>query len=192
MDLFEISRQEKRQTMVVALVLAAAVFILSAPAVEAAIRKVKLAGGTTTAKIQDSDGDSVQAEDIGQMGLNLAPGAEGTLGVRNFAGGGGVLGFGDCDDVDQEGVTRVAEIAPGPDVRITGLYLTGTDATVSMTMPDVFGPNELLRFRATADNPVVSVISAFGLSVTPARLVFTCTGTEGEFVVVGQGTPPAS
>lgn len=189
MDIFEVSRREKRQTMIVALVLAAAVFILAAPAVQAAITKVKLAGGSASAKIHDSGGGDIVAEDVGQMGLNLAPGAVGTLGVRTYAGGGGVLGFGDCDDIDAEGVTRVAEIAAGPDVRITGLYLTGTDATVSMTMPDVFGPNELLRFRATAGNPVVAVTSAFGLSVTPARIVFTCAGTEGEFVVVGQGTP---
>jgi hypothetical protein len=187
MELFAVSRREKRQTFLIAVVLAVAVFLLAAPAVEAAIRKVKLAGGSATAKVKDSDGDAIQAEDIGQMGLNLAPGAVGTLGVRTFAGGGGVLGFGDCDDIDAEGVTRVATVAPGADVRITGLYLTGTDATVSMTMPDVFGPNELLRFRATADNPVVSVISAHGRSVTPASIVFTCAGTDGEFVVVGQG-----
>lgn len=188
MEITKVSRREKIQTLIVALVLAVVVFTFAAPAVQAVIQKVKLAGGFTSAKIQDSAGNDVMAEDIGQMGLNLAPGAVGTLGVRTFAGGGGVLGFGDCDDIDAEGVTRVSEIASGPDVRITGLYLTGTDATVSMTMPDIFGPNQLLRFRATADNPVVTVTSAFGLSVTPARIVFTCTGTEGEFVVVGQGS----
>src|SRR5687767_3586448 len=96
MDHLDVSRRDKRQTFFAAIGIALAVFVLGAPVVEAAISRVKLAGGTATAKVKDSSGDVVESEAIPAMGLTQAEGTDGAIAVRNFAGGGGLLGAGDC------------------------------------------------------------------------------------------------
>ena len=186
MDLREVTPRDKRQTFLSAVAIAVAVFVIGAPVVEAAISRVKLAGGTATAKVKDSDGDAVESEAIARMGLTQAEGSDGAIAVRNFAGGGGLLGAGDC--------TASTEPAQGPlpntvDLSgghvVTGIIITGT-GTVRVTM-DALGPIPLANFTVNADHPNEFVGLGNGLTVTTPLHFTGIDGTACNFVILGQG-----
>lgn len=182
----EVTGREKRQTFFTAVAIAVAVFIVGAPVVEAAISKVKLAGGTATAKVKDSDGDTLESERIPPMGLTLAEGSEGAVAVRNFAGGGGLLGAGDC--------TASTEPAQGPLPNtvtlgggniLTGIIMTGT-GTVRITT-DALGPIPLANLTVNAENPNEFIGLGNGLTITTPLHVTGIDGTACNFVLLGQG-----
>ncbi|HEX2294492.1 MAG TPA: hypothetical protein VHN37_04205 [Actinomycetota bacterium] len=186
MDLVEVSRREKRQTFFAALAIGLVVFMVGAPVVEAQINRVRLAGGTATAKIKDSTGGAVDSERIPDMGLTDAAGSSGAIAVRNFAGGGGLLGAGDC--------TASTEPAQGPLPNtvtldgghvVTGIIITGT-GTVRITT-DALGPIPLANLTVNAENPNEFVGLGNGLTVTTPLHFTGVDGTACNFVILGQG-----
>ena len=189
MKQIEVSGRDKRQTFFAAIGIALTLFVVGAPVVEAAISRVKLAGGTANAKIQGTDGAAIESEEIGPMGLLQAEGSDGALAVRNYAGGGGLLGAGDCTastEPAQGPLKNVVEISGG-DI-VTGIILTGT-GTVRVTSA-ALGNHQLplSNFTATAENPNVVVTFGTGLTLT-SQLRFTgIDGTPCNFIILGQGT----
>ncbi|HEV2754659.1 MAG TPA: hypothetical protein VG318_02635 [Actinomycetota bacterium] len=188
MDMLEVSRRDKRQTFFSAIGIALIVFIVGAPVVEAAVSRVKLAGGTATAKIKDSDGTEVESEAIGPMGLLQAEGSDGAIAVRNYAGGGGLLGAGDCTastEPAQGPLKNVVELSGG-DI-VTGLIVTGT-GTIRVTSLALGNHNlPLSNFTVNTDNPNLAITFGTGLTLT-SQLRFTgIDGSACNFIVLGQG-----
>ena len=188
MNLIDVSGREKRQTFLSAIAIAMAVFVIGAPVVEAAISRVKLAGGTATAKIKDSTGATVESEPIDRMGLTQAEGTDGAIAVRNFACGGGLLGAGDC--------TASTEPAQGPLPNtvtlsgghvVTGIIITGTGTVRITTQAVGSGQVPLANFAVNAENPNEFVGLGNGLSVTTPLTFTGIDGTACNFVIVGQG-----
>ncbi|HYP25054.1 MAG TPA: hypothetical protein VEV43_15920 [Actinomycetota bacterium] len=187
MEPLAVTGREKRQTFLAAIAIALAVFIVGAPVVEAAISRVKLAGGTATAKVKDSNGSTVESEPIADMGLTQAEGSDGAIAVRNFAGGGGLLGAGDC--------TASTEPAQGPLPNtvtlsgghiVTGIIITGTGTVRITTQAVGQGQVPLANFVVNANHPNEFVGLGNGLSITTP---LTFTGVDGSacnFVVIGQ------
>lgn len=177
MEFGPVSRADKRQVFGLAVILAVGAFILGPPVVEAAVQ---------TVKIKASNGNAIEAKPIPDMGLLDAPGSRGALAVRTFAGGGGLLGAGDC--------TASTEPAQGPlsnRVTLSGghvvssVVVTGT-GTVRITT-DALGPVPLLNVVVNAEHPNEELDFGSGLSVT-APLHFTgIDGTACNFMVLGTG-----
>lgn len=177
----------------VAVLLLVALLALGGPAVEAARQKVVLAGGSTTAKIKDSNGTAIESLRIPKSGLFKASGSGGAIAVREFAGGAGLLGAGDC--------TASTEPAQGPlpnvidlggRAIITGVLVTGT-GTVRMTSSGIgSGQVPLANIVVNAQHPneFLSLEGGFRLS-TPVRFTGV-DGTACNFVVfgLGKGDPP--
>jgi hypothetical protein len=189
MELYDVSRRETRRTWAIALTLLVAIFIAGAPVVEAATQAVKVTN-TPAVKIKDTkngqiDAAAVGSGDQGGLGLLNAPASKGAVAVRTFGGGGGLINAIDCN----AGTPRPNTTTVGANNRkvITGILFTGTDATVDVDAPALGALGvDILKFRANAANPNVFVGLGNGLTVTPGNLVFTCTGTDGEFVILGQ------
>src|SRR5688572_17235939 len=76
---------EKRRTLISALGLVLVVAIVAAPVAQATHHAVKISGKV---KIADTTGGTLESTPVPDMGLLLAPGSEGALAVRQFAGGG--------------------------------------------------------------------------------------------------------
>lgn len=186
MDLMESARRERRSTWVALIAVAAAIALLAPPAVEAATQKVKVKGPV---KIKDSSGDTINAATVPGMGLFDASGSSGALDVSVFAGGGGLLGTGDCDSNDTPPSRPNEQTIPAdPNTVITGFLLAGPDANLSVSAPSldpIIGPGAVITFHTTASNQNLVAALPTGLTVTPSELVFECTG-DGNFVILGQ------
>ena len=184
----EVAGRGKRQTFVTWIAIALVAFIVGAPIVEAQTNRVRLAGGTATAKIKDSNGDVVESEAIGPMGLTQAEGSTGAVAVRTYGGGGGLLGAGDC--------TASTEPAQGPLPNtvtlsgghvVTGIIITGTGTVRITTLAVGSGQVPLANFTVNAENPNEFVGLGNGLSVTTPLTFTGIDGTACNFVIVGQG-----
>jgi hypothetical protein len=179
-DLFEASAREKRTTFVKVVVGCLLAFILAPPLASAATQAVKV---TNAVKVKDSTGDAIDSAAVADMGLFAATGSSGAIAVRNFAGGGGFLGAGDCTATAADGLTNVVTITNSI---VTGMIFTGTDATFTVTSDAVgAGALPLLNFRVSTAHPEEFVGLGNGLTLTDA-LKITCTGTNGNVVVLGQ------
>jgi hypothetical protein len=190
MDLHQVSARDKRQSFFAAIGIALAVFIIGAPVVEAAVSRVKLAGGTATAKVKDSGGGTIESAAIPDMGLTDAPGTDGAVAVRNFAGGGGLLGAGDCTastDPAQGPLPNTVDLSGGHIV--TGIIITGT-GTVRITT-DALPGLPLANFVVNAEHPNEFIGLGNGLTVTTPLHFTGIDGTACNFVILGQG-PGAS
>jgi hypothetical protein len=188
MYLQETSGREKRQTLLSAIAIAMAVFVIGAPVVEAAISRVKLAGGTATAKVKDSGGGTIESEAIPAMGLTDAPGTTGAVAVRNFAGGGGFLGAGDCTastDPAQGPLPNTVTLGGGNIV--TGIIITGTGTVRITTQAVGQGQVPLANFVVNAQHPNEFVGLGNGLSVTTPLTFTGIDGSACNFVILGQG-----
>ncbi len=186
MHMDHVTRRDKRQTFLTAIAIALTVFVMGAPVVEAQINRVKLAGGTATAKVKDSAGNTIESEVIGPMGFLQAEGSDGALDVRTFAGGGGLLGAGDCTASTEpaQGPLRNVVTLSGGSI-VTGIIITGT-GTVRMTSAALENI-PLANLTVNAQNPNEFVDLGNGLTVT-SPLTFTgINGTACNFVVLGQG-----
>jgi len=184
-DQFGEARRDTRQTWVIAIVAIAVLFVAGMPAVDAAIQATRIKGKV---KIADSGGGNVDAANLGDLGLLDAPGSNGAVAVRNFAGGGGFLGTGDCTEAPDPRPNTLS-IPASRNTIVTAIIVTGTAADVAVSAPDLdplIGPGPVVTFSANATNPNVFVGLGNGLTVFPSRLVFTCTGGAGNFVVLGQ------
>lgn len=189
MEKIQVSGRDKRHTFFAAIGIALTVFIVGAPVVEAAISRVKLAGGTANAKIKASNGSAIESESIGPMGLLQAEGSDGAIAVRNYAGGGGILGAGDCTASTEpaQGPLKNTVNISGGDI-VTGVIVTGT-GTVRVTSA-ALGNHQLplANFTVNAENPNEFVGLGTGLTLT-SQLRFTgIDGTACNFVVLGQGS----
>jgi hypothetical protein len=183
LDLQEVSRREKRQTFLVALVLALSVSVAAVPVVQAAVTKI-----TGTVKVKDSSGDALDSKTVPGGGGQGAL-AQGALAVRTVGGGGGLIANGDCDGDDTDGKASVRTVAASADTVITAVILAGPGVTLNTTAPGlepVTGPGPVLGLQTTASNPTVSLALGNGLQVTPAPLRFECTGGAGDWVLLGQ------
>lgn len=178
-------KRERRQSFVVALVLALAVSVLAAPVVEAAVTKIK---GTVTAKVKDTNGDGIESEAINEAG-SPAPtgGSSGALAVRTFAGGNQFLGAADCDPPGTGGPTDIfgdTLTVPGGH-HVTAVIVTGT-ASVEVRADAVGGGAiPLLTLEATAENPTSVLALDNGLELTD-NLILQCTSGAGQFAAIGQ------
>lgn len=202
----ESGRARRRFAALMGTILLAA--ILAPPVVSAAIQRVTVANRVAVQgrvrvtnsrlsvrsgealRIADSSGDAVDAQGIGSMGLFDAPGSGGALAVRNFAGGGGVLGVGDCTAsggppnlVLLDGVIVTAVMVTGVNGRVT---LSSNQTTVD---PTVF--ESLLALRVDSVSHNESMEFGNGMTVSGAlRLTGTASGGSGDgdcqFVVLGQ------
>lgn len=179
MEMTGLSRREKSKSLLAAIAVGLLVMLVGAPVVEAATQKVKVEGKV---KIVDSDADNIESEVIEDMGLLQAEGSTGAVAVRNFAGGGGFLGAGDCTATTADGRPNFVEVS---NVIVTGIIFTGTDAQIGVQSTAV-GPIDLLKFRVNANHPNEFIGLGNGLTAT-APLKFTCVdGGTGEFVILGQ------
>ena len=184
MDPFETTRREKRQTFITAIVLALAVSFIAAPVVEAAVQRVR---GTVTAKVKDTNGSAVESEAIGPMGILEAEGSEGALAVRNYAGGGGFLGAGDCTPGGGTATDPLSNVVTVSNAIVTGIIITG-EGTVTVTSQAVLsGQVPLARFTVDQQqHPNEFVGLGNGLTAT-APLTFTGTGGGTcNYVILGQ------
>lgn len=186
MNLQDATRRERNQTLWAAVALAFVVFFGAAPVVEAAISRVKLAGGTATSKMKDSTGGTIESAPINDMGLTDAPGSDGAIAVRNFAGGSGLLGVGDCTASTEpaQGPLPNTVDLPGGNV-VTAIIITGT-GTVRITS-DALGPIPLANFTVNAQNPNQSISFPTGFSVTTPLHFTGIDGTACNFMILGQG-----
>src|SRR5687768_15991726 len=121
----ETSAREKRSTFVKVVVGCLIAFIIAPPLAQAAVTTIK-----GSVKIKDTGGGKISASSIGAMGLFEAEGSTGAVDVRNFAGGGGVLGAADCTETTADGRANFVSVT---DSIVTGLIMTGTDATWTAT-----------------------------------------------------------
>jgi hypothetical protein len=188
LDLMDSGKRERRSSFVMALVIAVSMTVLAAPVVEAATQKIK---GTVTAKVKDSNGDTVESEAIEQAG-QPAPtgGSSGALAVRTFAGGNQFLGAADCDPPGTGGPADIfgTTLTVDGNQMVTGVIVTGT-ASVRVTSAAIGqGQIPLLTLAATAQNPVQVLALDNGLELTD-DLILTCTSGTGQFAAIGQDTP---
>jgi hypothetical protein len=173
----EVARSDKLKALVGAIALAIAVVVMVPPAVEAAVQRVR---GTVTAKVKDTGGGTINSKSIAAQGLFDAPGSSGALDVRNFAGGNGFLGAGDCNG---PGLPPTATVQGG--AIITGILITGT-ATVTASADALPAPaNPVLTFQTGAENPVESISLGNGLKASD-DIDFNCTAGTGNYVLIGQ------
>ncbi len=175
-------RREQRVDVAIAL----AAFVVGAPVVEAAVSRVKLAGGTATSKIKDSGGGTIESEAVGPMGFLQAEGSDGAVAVRSFAGGGGLLGAGDCTastDPAQGPLQNVVTLSNG--AVVTAIVITGT-GTVRVTT-EALGPIPLANFTVNAENPNEVVGLGNGLTLTSQTQFTGIDGTACNFMILGQG-----
>ena len=198
MDQVQAVRREKRKTFLVSIAAASAVMLIGAPIVQAATQAVRVKGPV---KIKDSTGLPIESEAIDALGVLDAEGSSGAVAVRTFAGGGGLLGTGDCTEAvgpQADGSfsrPNTVTVPAGEDTIITGIIVTGEDAHVSVSAPDlasVIGPGPVNTFSTTPQNQSLFIGLGNGLTVSPAKLVFECGGAggtgdgSGNFTILGQ------
>jgi hypothetical protein len=193
-ELYESSRRETRRTWALALVFVAAIFVAGAPVVQAAAQAVRVTN-TPSVKIKDTSNGRINSQPVPDMGALDAPGSTGAVDVRTFAGGTGFLGTGDCDlnDVPPDRPNELT-VPAGEKTIITGIIVTGDDANVAVTAPElvpIIGPGPVANIRSTTTAPNAFIGLGNGLTVTPSRLVFECTAVgggagSGDFVLLGQ------
>ena len=176
-------KRERRQSFVIALVLAISISVLAAPVVEAAVTRIK-----GTVNVKDTTGDGIESEAISQAG-QPAPtgGSSGALAVRTFGGGNQFLGAADCDPPGTGGPTDVF----GPTLTVPGgqmvnaVIVTGTAKVVVRSQAVGSGQIPLLTLEATSQNPVVTLALDNGLELTD-NLIMTCTAGTGQYAAIGQ------
>jgi hypothetical protein len=174
----EVARSDKLKALVGAIALAIAVAVLAPPAVEAAVQRVR---GTVTAKVKDTGGGTINSKRVGDQGLFNAPGSTGALDVRTFGAGNGFIDGTNCLATPPANEA----IAPGGSV-ITGIIITGTDATVNVQANALGGGVPvILSFETTPENPNAAFSLGNGLKAT-GQIKFTCTGTDGQVALIGQ------
>jgi hypothetical protein len=161
-DLHDGFKRERRQTLVLALVLAVSVSVFAAPAAYSAVRSVKArlfnskgqaikttSGAVNTkqqgdvgSRTKDSGGGAVEASPVSFTNAAIEPtgaSSTGAIDVKTYAGGGSFLGAGDCTtavggaDIGGGGQGLPnAVIVPGGTI-ITALLVNGTDGQVKVT-----------------------------------------------------------
>ena len=191
MDIFESARGERRRFMSAA-VLVLMVGILAPPAVNAAAKAIKVKVVKKPVKVVDTTGSAIDSQAIPPLGTTQAPGSSGALAVRTYAGGGGLLGLGDCNTGTDPSIGASVNIAANPERKVTALLMTGDDVSpgvIIIQAPAVTGPYPVLQFTVEPGEEVFIGLGN-GLTITPSDLVFTCAtpgaGNDTKFVILGQ------
>jgi hypothetical protein len=194
-ELYESSRRESRRTWALALTLLVAIFIAGAPVVQAAVQAVRVTN-TPNVKIKDTGDGRINSQAVPNLGVDAlgVPGSTGAVDVRTFGGGGGLIAAGDCDGDDSDNRPSELTVAANPKTIITALIVTGDDADVAVSAPNltpIIGAGPVANFRSTTAAPNAFIGLGNGLTVQPANLVFECTGVgggpgSGNFVILGQ------
>lgn len=183
MDLFEVSRRDKRRTFLSAVALAAIVAVLMPPVVQAAIQKVKVQG---TVKAADTDGSTIESEEVPDMGLLLAEGSSGAVAVRNFAGGGGLLGAGDCTVSTEPAAGPLPNTVEVSESIVTAIMMTGVGKVRVTSAAIGGGAVPLLVFETSASAPNMVFGLGNGLTITTPLTFTGVDGTACNFVILGQ------
>lgn len=190
MDIFESARGERRRFMAAA-VLVLMVGILAPPAVQAAAKAITVKRIKQAVKVGDTTGDPIESQAVPPLGTSQAPGSAGALAVRTFAGGGGLIGLGDCNSGTP--IAGSLTVAANPDRKVTAIIITGDDTldgAIGVQAPTIVpGGYRVVSFKVGAGtNEFVGLGN--GLTVTPSDLVFTCdteaAGNDTKFVLLGQ------
>jgi hypothetical protein len=177
------TRNSVRKTAWTVVAVLAAVIVLGAPIVQAATQKVNV---VKPVKVTDSDGTTIESEAIPEMGLFQAPGSDGALATRNYPGGGGVLGAGDCTastDPAQGPLPNVVTV-PGGHI-ITAILVTGV-GTVRTTAAAI-GNNQVPLSNITVNNQNSTEAVALGTGLSTTQPV-TFTGVDASacnFIIFG-------
>lgn len=178
------TRKSVRNTAWTVVAVLGAVIVLSAPIVQAATQKVNV---VKPVKVTDSDGTTIESEAIGAMGLFQAPGSDGALATRNYPGGGGVLGAGDCTQSTdpQAGPLPNTVTVPGGGAIITGVLVTGT-GTVRITAAAIGGGQvPLANLVVNQQNPNEVLALGTGLTTTQPVTFTGIDGTACNFIIFG-------
>jgi len=176
-------RRSVKKTALTILAILSAVVVLSAPIVQAQGSRVRV---TNTVKTADSDGSTIESEPIGEMGLLRAPGSDGALAVRNYPGGGGLLGAGDCTSSTEPQAGPLPNVVnvPGNSI-ITGVLVTGT-GVVRITAAAVGnGQVPLANVTVNSNHPNEVLALGTGLSATQPVTFTGVDGTACNFLVFG-------
>lgn len=214
MDQFETRDRTRMFVGAIALVLVASV--VSGPVASAAttvIAKIKSTTGATikasggavhtkqqgavTAKLRDSGSGAVEASSVNFNNAPFPPSvanSTGAIDVKTYAGGGALMGAGNCTATPADG-PNVVEVPAN--THITGIIMTqGTtggsgQVNVQSALPDLAGLR-LLRLRVSDAAPNAFVGLGNGITITD-DLVFTGHAADDEatdgdcrFVIVGQ------
>jgi hypothetical protein len=157
--------------------------LLAPPVVQAAARAVNVKAVKKPVKISDTRGGDIDSDAIPPLGTSQAPGSSGAIAVRTFAGGGGLLGAGNCGP----GPSSVT-IGANPQRKVTALIVTGSDAAINVAVGAPLNIPSIATFRTSPTNENVFIGLGNGLSVTPAPLTFACAGASADtqFVLLGQ------
>ncbi|HEY7874755.1 MAG TPA: hypothetical protein VIG64_06495 [Actinomycetota bacterium] len=177
------TRKTVRKTAWTVVGVLTAIIVLGAPIVQAATQKVNV---VKPVKVTDSDGTTIESEAIGEMGLFRAPGSDGALATRNYPGGGGVLGAGDCtaSTDPQAGPLSNQVIVPGSQI-ITGVLVTGT-GNVRITAAAIGGGQvPLANVVVNQQNPNEVLALGTGLSTTQPVTFTGVDGTACNFIIFG-------
>lgn len=181
MNVFDVSAREKRSTFAKVLVMCLMAAVLAPPLAQAAVQAVRVKNAV---KVKDTGGGRINSSAVPDMGLFGAEGSTGAIDVRNFAGGGGFLGAADCTETQADGLLNSVSITNSI---VTGFIITGTDAVFTVTS-DAVGGGVLPLLNLSVGQPgprnFVAALPT-GLTLTDA-LTFTCTGTNGNIVILGQ------
>jgi hypothetical protein len=181
------SARADRRRFLAAIVLVLMVGLLAPPVVQAAARATNVRAVKKPVKIADTKNGEIDSESIPPLGTSQAPGSSGAVAVRTFAGGGGLLGAGNCG----AGPTSV-NIAANTDRKITAIIITGSGALINVAVGAPLNIPSILTLRTTAGNSNTFIGLGNGLTVTPSPLTFSCTGPFGassadtQFVLLGQ------
>lgn len=194
----EVSKLRK-STGLVKWIAAAGVFALLAPPLAyAATQDVKVTN-TPSVKVKDSAGGAVDSKKVPPMGLFDAQGSPGALAVRNFAGGGGFLGGGDCG-VGPQAELQVIEPSAGGNTIVTGILVgphagfpASGNGVVQVSSDALGGVAQPVLTIPVNEEEIQFVGLGNGLTITD-NLNFRGTNVTGEagsgtcqYVILGQG-----
>ena len=219
----DVSRRDKRRTFVAVAGIGLALAVIAAPLASATHTRSHVG----TVKIKSSTGGNILSKQVGDAGgacpagqvcngITPVPGSKGAVDVRLFAGGGGVLGAGNCGSpvVANRSVTVPAgeqvtgilftgafvpttpgqQDGPGAmvaDARMR-VFTTAIQADFDGPGPDPAEPVNLLDFHVDDQQRNIGLSLPNGIGTTHP-LTFACSGTAnetaagaGKFVILGQ------
>lgn len=188
MEGFESAKADRRRFLS-AVVLVLLVGVLAPPVVNAAAKAISVKKVKQPVKVVDTKGGEIESTAIPPLGTSQGEGSSGALAVRTFAGGGGLIGAGNCGPGP-----NTLTVTANPDRKLTALIVTGSNAQINVAVGAPLNIPSITTLRTDATNENVFIGLGNGLTVTPAPLTFSCdspfepgsSSGDTQFVVLGQ------
>lgn len=188
MEGFESAKADRRRFLS-AMVLVLMVGVLAPPVVDAAAKAITVKKVKQPVKLADTKGGEIESTAIPPLGTSQSPGSSGALAVRTFAGGGGLIGAGNCGP----GPTSVT-VGANTDRKLTALIVTGSNAQINVEVGPPLNFASITTFRTDPTNEFAFIGLGNGLTVSPAPLIFSCdspfeggtSSPDTQFVILGQ------